>query len=130
MLCLALLGHTMCDLSMRRCNAIKPNLHRDYSSLCAAHVPITSYLFGDNLQTQLSDIRASNKISKSTVPQRYEKPRPQGRSGTWGTSTFNSEEGKQRRGHFLSNSRQWKQYPPRTTFQAKKHQIAKRQLNK
>ncbi len=53
---LALLGHTMCVLSMRRCDAIKPHLSKDHSSLCACHVPITTYLFGDNLQTQLNDI--------------------------------------------------------------------------
>ena len=78
---LALLGHTMYELSMRRRDAIKPHLHKDYSSLCAPHVAITTYLFGDNLQTQLNDIRASNKISKATVPQRSDKPRPYGRVG-------------------------------------------------
>ena len=70
---------------MHRRDAIKPHLNKDYSSLSASHVPITTYLFGDNLQTQLNDIRASNKISKATVPQRFDKPRPYGRSGTWVT---------------------------------------------
>ena len=112
---LALLGHTMCELSMRRRDAIKPHLHKDYSSLCASHVPITTYLFSDNLQTQLNDIRASNKISKATVPQRSDKPRPYGRSGTWGYSNSSSD-GKPRRGHFLSNSRQWKHHPPDQAF--------------
>ena len=46
---LALLGHTMCKLSMHPHDAIKPHLNKDYSSLCASHVPITTYLFGDNL---------------------------------------------------------------------------------
>ena len=35
---LALLGHTMCELSMRRRAAIRPYLNKDYSSLCASHV--------------------------------------------------------------------------------------------
>ena len=39
---LALLGHTMCELSMRRRDAIRPNLNKDYSSLCASHVPVTT----------------------------------------------------------------------------------------
>ena len=125
---LALLGHTMCEMSMRRRDAIKPHLNKDYSSLCASHVPITTYLFGDNLQTQLNDIRASNKISKATVPQRSDKPRPYGRSGTWGYSNSSSD-GKPRRGHFLSNSRQWKHHPPRSSFQAKKHQTQKEPQN-
>ena len=125
---LALLDHTMCEMSMRRRDAIKPHLNKDYSSLCASHVPITTYLFGDNLQTQLNDIRASNKISKATVPQRSDKPRPYGRSGTWGYSNSSSD-GKPRRGHFLSNSRQWKHHPPRSSFQAKKHQTQKQPQN-
>ena len=83
-----------------------------------------TYLLGDNLQTQLNDIRASNKISKATVPQRFDKPRPYGRSGTWGYSNSSSD-GKPRRGHFLSNSQQQKHHPPRSSFQAKKHQTQK-----
>lgn len=125
---LALLGHTMCELSTRRRDAIKPNLHKDYSSLCASHVPVTTHLFGDNLQTQLNDIRASNKISKATVPQRFEKTRPYSRPHTWGANN-SSYVGKPRRGHFLSNSRQWKQHPPRSTFQTKKNLIPRRQQN-
>ena len=122
---LALLGHTMCELSMRRRDAIKPHLNRDYSSLCASHVPVTTHLFGDNLQTQLNDIRASNKISKTTVPQKFDKPRPYGRPGKWGYNNSSSD-GKQKRGHFLSNSQQWKQHPPRSSFQVKKNQTPKR----
>jgi hypothetical protein len=41
--------------------------------MCASHVPVTSFLFGYNLQTRLNDIRASNKISKTTVPEKYAK---------------------------------------------------------
>ena len=100
---LALLGHTMCELSMRRRDAIRPNLNKDYSSLCASHVPVTTYLFGDNLQTQLNDIRASNKISKAAVPQRFDKARPYGRPHSHGTNNSSSQ-GKSRKNHFLSNS--------------------------
>ena len=101
---------------MRRRDAIKPNFHRDYSSLCASHVPITTYLFGDNLQAQLNDIRASNKISKSTMPQRYDKARTY---GTWGNNNTSNSDGKPRRGPFLLHSGQWKQQPPppRSKFQ-------------
>ncbi len=108
---LALLGHTSCELSMRRRDAIKPNLHKDYSSLCAPHVPVTSFLFGDNLQTRLNDIRASNKISKTTVPERF-KNQAKGRS-RFSTSWSNNNSGtdnRQRRGNpFLSKGRHWKQ---------------------
>ena len=116
---LALLGHTMCELSMRRREAIRPNLNKDYSSLCASHVPVTTYLFGDNLQTQLNDIRASNKISKAAVPQRFDKARPYGRPHSHGTNNSSSQ-GKSRKNHFLSNSQPWKKHPPRSTFHPKK----------
>ena len=116
---LALLGHTMCELSMRRRDAIRPNLNKDYSSLCASHVPVTTYLFGDNLQTQLNDIRASNKISKAAVPQRFDKARPYGRPHSHGTNNSSSQ-GKSRKNHFLSNSQPWKKHPPRSTFHPKK----------
>ncbi len=64
---------------MRRRDAIKPNLHKDYTSLCAPHVPVMSFLFGNNLQIRLNNIRASNKISKITVPERF-KNQAKGRS--------------------------------------------------
>ncbi|XP_046863117.1 uncharacterized protein LOC124456835 [Xenia sp. Carnegie-2017] len=116
---LALLGHTMCELSMRRRDAIRPNLSKDYSSLCASHVPVTTYSFGDNLQTQLNDIRASNKISKATVPQRFDKVRQYGRPHSHGTNNSSSQ-GKPRKNHFLSNNLNWKKHPPRSTYPSKK----------
>lgn len=62
---LAFLGHISFEISQRRRNAIRPTLHKDYATLCASHVPITNFLFGDELQTQLNHIRASNKISST-----------------------------------------------------------------
>ena len=62
---LALLGHISFEISQRRRDVIRPTLNKDYSTLCASHVPITTMLFGDELQTQLNHIRASNKISST-----------------------------------------------------------------
>ncbi|KAK2558945.1 hypothetical protein P5673_018570 [Acropora cervicornis] len=88
---LALLGHTMCELSMHRRDAIRPNLNKDYSSLCDSHVPVTTYLFGDNLETQLNDIGASNKISKAAVPQTFDKARPYGHPHFHSTNNSSSQ---------------------------------------
>ena len=63
----ALLGHAHVDLSHRRREAIKPHLNKDYAGLCASHVPVTALLFGNDLQTQLNNIRASNRVSTTTV---------------------------------------------------------------
>lgn len=61
---LALLGHTQSELSLRRRDAIRPSLEKEYAGLCSSNVPVTSLLFGDDLQQQLNNIKASNKISQ------------------------------------------------------------------
>ena len=65
---LGLSGHISFEISQRRRDAIRPNLNKEYATLCASHVPITKMLFGDK-QTQLNHIRASNKISNTTSTQ-------------------------------------------------------------
>ena len=62
---MALLGHISFEISQRRRDVIRPTLNKDYATLCDSHVPITTMLFGDELQTQLNHIRASNKISST-----------------------------------------------------------------
>ena len=63
---LALLGNLHIDLSLRRRELIKPHLKRDYGALCSTRTPITEFLFGDDLQGQLSSITASNKMRQTT----------------------------------------------------------------
>ena len=62
-------------------------MNNDYATLCASHVPITSMLFGDELQTQLNHIRASNKISSMANNSRFSNKRqfakPQTSSKQW-----------------------------------------------
>ena len=62
----ALLGYVSFEIAQRRRHVIRPNLNKDYATLCASHVLITSMLFGDELQAQINHIRASNKISDTT----------------------------------------------------------------
>ena len=64
---LGLLSHISFEISQRRRHAIRPNLNKEYATLCASHVPITKMLFGEELQTQLNHIRASNKISNTSI---------------------------------------------------------------
>ena len=88
---LGLLGHISFEISQRRRDAIRPNLNKEYATLCASHVPITKTLFGDELQTQLNHIRASNKISNNTSSQGgnkgYSKQRGSSYRGSHSTST-------------------------------------------
>lgn len=53
---IALLGHYKHSLGRRE--AIKPNLNKEYGSLCTSQTPVTTLLFGDELQAQLTAIRA------------------------------------------------------------------------
>ena len=64
---IALLGHTNYELSLRRREAIKPNLNKEYGSLCSSQTPVSTLLLGDELQSQLTAIRASNRISHTAV---------------------------------------------------------------
>ena len=73
---LALLGHISFEMSQRRRDVIRPTLNKDYSTLCVSDVPITTMLFGDELQTQLNHIRASNKISSTTSTSTFANKRP------------------------------------------------------
>ena len=84
---LALLGHVNIELSYRRRDAIKPNLNDEYSSLCGSQVPITGLLFGDELHSQLNNIKATNKIGHTTTA----KPSYRNHSDGWkGKSSHSS----------------------------------------
>ncbi|CAB3990622.1 Hypothetical predicted protein [Paramuricea clavata] len=64
----ALVSHASHELAQKRREIIRPHLHRDYIELCSQEVPVTSLLFGDDLQTELTRIRATNKIGNTTNP--------------------------------------------------------------
>ena len=64
---IALLGHTNYELLLRQREAIKPNLNKEYGSLCSIQTPVTTLLFGDELQAQLTAIPTSNRIGRTAV---------------------------------------------------------------
>ena len=52
---------------LQKCSTARVHdLYNDFGDLCSANVPVTELLFGDELQTQLNHIRATNKISNTT----------------------------------------------------------------
>ncbi len=61
----ALLSHRSHELAQRRCEIIKPHLHRDYTEVCSQEAPVTSLLFGDDLQTELK----THSATKLVIPQ-------------------------------------------------------------
>ena len=64
---LAMLAHIHIELLNRRRELIKPNLNKEYVSLCSPQTPITELLFGDDLQAQMASIKAANRISRTTT---------------------------------------------------------------
>ena len=62
----AQLGHATHQLlSMHWRQAIKPFLNKEYATLCSPQGPVTEFLFGDELQSQLNNINVSNKIGNT-----------------------------------------------------------------
>ena len=91
---LALLGHTNYELSLRRREMMKPSLNKDYASLCSSQTSVSSMLFGDELQSQLNAIRASNRISQTATQS--------GHSSSHNKSSFNRRPRNDREKPFLS----------------------------
>ena len=107
---IALLGHASCDLSQRRRETLKPHLNKEYATLCASHVPITSFLFGDDLQAQLTSIRATNRVSNTIGEERRASRKPQHPTSLGWQQRHNSS-----RGNFLSRGSQRRKPPPKKT---------------
>ena len=60
----AIIGYARDELNLRRREFIKPDLNRQFASLCSARTPVTGLLFGDNLSQQCKDIQETNKLSQ------------------------------------------------------------------
>ena len=46
---IALSANVNCELNMRRWEAIRPDPNQDYRHVCSITVPVTEYVFGDEL---------------------------------------------------------------------------------
>ena len=57
---IALWGHANFQLPLHRQEMLKPLLKKEYASLCSSQTAVSSFLFGDELQSQLAAIHASN----------------------------------------------------------------------
>ena len=89
------------DFNLKRRELLCGDLNKQYASLCNPSVPVSSYLFGDDLNKEVEDLTKANKLSnKVTSKQRaepYQIPRGCGFKGI-GRCKQSSWKG---RGHFL-----------------------------
>ena len=56
-----LLSHLDYQLSLRRCEFIKPELNSEFRSLCAS-APITEFLFGNDICSQIKELQQANQL--------------------------------------------------------------------
>ncbi|KAK6196238.1 hypothetical protein SNE40_001500 [Patella caerulea] len=64
---IAFLGHASFDLSIKRREMLKGSLSKEFQVICTAQIPVTSFLFGDDLNKTLKEIREVNKIKATST---------------------------------------------------------------
>lgn len=79
----SLLSHVNMDLNLRRRAVMKGGLNQDYRHICAASNPITSELFGDNVEDLIKQQTEANKVKQQVAA-------PSGRGGYGRGRGYNS----------------------------------------
>ena len=73
---LALMGHSINEVNIKRRELIKPDLNDQFKQLCGSHTPVTKLLFGDDLPKSVKEISETNKVGvkvSSKSPTHYNK---------------------------------------------------------
>jgi len=113
-------GLAMKEINGQRKQNLKPSLLQEYAGLASAQLPVTEYLFGDNLEASLKLVKSTSKIVKSGTGFRYHPygNRPQKSYGTNNAGNLNFRRQSFRGPHQATGSpRQQAQWQPRQTFQ-------------
>ena len=78
------------ELSLKRRDLIRPDLNKQYASLCNSSTPVSSFLFGDELNKEVEELTKSHKLSSKVTPRKRMEPYrvPSGR-GVRGRSRLN-----------------------------------------
>ena len=78
------------ELSLKRRDLIRPDLNKQYASLCNPSTPVSSFLFGDELNKEVEELTKSHKLSSKVTPRKRMEPYrvPSGR-GVRGRSRLN-----------------------------------------
>ena len=46
---------------------MKPDLNKKFQQICGEHVPVTAFLFGDDVAKTLQDIASTNRVSQKVA---------------------------------------------------------------
>ena len=62
---ITLLGQAQFNLSLRRRYMIRPNLKKKYSNLCSLNTPVSTFLFGDDIQKEIKKCDTSTTVTNN-----------------------------------------------------------------
>ena len=78
---LALLGHTNKQINMARKDFLRKEINPEYSHLCNHNIPVTKFLFGDDVSQSAKDIEDCSKLSNKMFQTRPMRGWPRQRLG-------------------------------------------------
>ena len=67
---LSFIGNASFQVSLKRRELLKPDLSRNFRSLCSSSTPLSRFLFGDELSKSVKDITRANKIMAKVMPKK------------------------------------------------------------
>ena len=67
---LSFIGNASFQVSLKRRELLKPDLSKDFRSLCSPSTPLSCFLFGDELSKSVEDIPKANKIMAKVMPKK------------------------------------------------------------
>ena len=73
---LALMGHAIDEVNIKRRELIKTDLNNQFKQLCGSHTTVTKQLFGYDLPKSVKEISETNKVGvkvSSKPPTHYHK---------------------------------------------------------
>lgn len=62
------------ELVLKRRDLIRPDLNKQYASLCNPSTPVSSFLFGDELNKEVEELTKSHKLSNKVTPKKRMEP--------------------------------------------------------
>jgi hypothetical protein len=120
---IALTGFVCKELSYRRCDTLRPLLHKDFQQACSRTNKIGKMLFGDDLPKAIQDIKSTNRVMNTVAKlvanssKNYSKPKTYTPATTSNARSFLWTKGRN-------------QYPPRKQYPQSQSQTNKKKFIK
>lgn len=113
------------EFNLKRRDLVRPDLNKQYNSLCNPATEISSHLFGDNLSKDVEDLAKANKLSNKVTNKQRQEHRSHPYRGT-ASRGFRGrgryQRGRGSRTHFLGYGRGQSRTPSSTKTHSQKSQ--------